>query len=483
MSGDDIERPDEGGDDADKERGQNPFAGTPFEQMMSAFMSGQAGAQPGGPVQGMPDLSTLLSQVQRMLAPHEGSVNWDLAKEVARAGVSQAKDPSPTSAEQTAVADAVRLADLWLDTATEFGSATTQAVAWSRAEWVEATMPVWQRLVEPVAGAVVEAMSHSMPAEAQAMAGPILGMLGQAGGAMFGTQVGQAVGGLASEVVNACEIGLPLGPEGHSAILPTNAREFGTGLGLEESDVLLYIALRECAAQRLFKHVPWLRAHLFGAVEEYGRGITIDMGAIQQSLQGFDPTNPEALNDALSGGLFEPEQTPAQAATLVRLETALALVEGWIDEVVGQATSGRMPAAGQLHEAVRRRRASGGPAEQTFAALVGLELRPRRLRDAAALWGSVRSARGVESRDAVWSHPDLLPTTDDLDDPLGFAEKTSETRLVEQAQFDAALADLLEQAADDDAGARDEPAIEPGPDDADADDGPDDPSGEASEGR
>jgi putative hydrolase len=478
MSGDDIERPDAGDDEPDKERGHNPFAGTPFEQMMAAFMSGQTGMQAGGSGQGVPDLSTLLSQVQRMLAPHEGSVNWDLAKEIARAGVAQAKDPSPTSADQTAVADAVRLADLWLDTATEFGSATTHAAAWSRAEWVEATTPVWQLLVEPVAGAVVEAMSHSMPAEAQGMAGPILGMLGQAGGAMFGTQVGQAIGGLATEVVNACEIGLPLGPEGHSAILPVNVREFGAGLGLEASDVLLYIALRECAAQRLFKHVPWLRAHLFGAVEEYGRGITIDLAAIQQSMQGFDPTNPEALNDALSGGLFEPEQTPAQAATLVRLETALALVEGWVDEVVGQATSGRMPAANQLHEAVRRRRASGGPAEQTFAALVGLELRPRRLRDAAALWGSVRSARGPEVRDAVWSHPDLLPTPEDLDDPLGFSEKTNETRVVDDAQFDAALADLLDQAAQGESGTdTDDPDVD------DPHEDPENPTGEASEGR
>ena len=112
--------------------------------------------------------------------------------------------------------------------------------------------------------------------------------------------------------------------------------------------------------------------------------------------------------------------TPEQKAALERLELALALVEGWIDDVVTQATEGRLPSAPSLREMVRRRRATGGPAEQTFATLVGLELRPRRLREASAFWTAVREARGVEGRDAVWAHPDLVPTTDDLVDPAAF---------------------------------------------------------------
>ena len=79
-------------------------------------------------------------------------------------------------------------------------------------------------------------------------------------------------------------------------------------------------------------------------------------------------------------------------ATLERLETMLALVEGWVDEVVSQATAEWMPAAIALAEVVRRARATGGPAEETFATLVGLELRPRRMRDAANLWAALRDA-------------------------------------------------------------------------------------------
>ncbi len=299
---------------------------------------------------------------------------------------------------------------------------------------------MWQRLVEPVAEHVVSAMGNALPEEAQAMAGPLMGILNQAGGAMFGTQVGQALGGLAGEVLTASDIGLPLGPSGKAALLPANVSAFADGLDVGEEDVRLYLALREAAHQRLFAHVPWLRAHLLATVEDYGRGTTIDVSKIEESMRGIDPTNPASLQEALEGGLFEPEKTPAQQAALTRLETILALVEGWVDDVVGQATESRMPAAGKLQEAVRRRRAAGGPAESTFAALVGLELRPRRLRDASALWGSLRSRQGQQGRDAVWAHPDLLPTADDLDDPLGFREGLAEPEALTDAEFDAALA-------------------------------------------
>ncbi|MDX6366611.1 MAG: hypothetical protein QOK30_1687, partial [Nocardioidaceae bacterium] len=149
--------------------------------------------------------------------------------------------------------------------------------------------------------------------------------------------------------------------------------------------------------------------------------------------------------------LFDIEHSPAQQAALSRLETTLALIEGWVDEVVGQATETAMPHAQALREAVRRRRASGGPAEETFAALVGLELRPRRLRDAAALWGALRAGEGAAARDAVWAHPDLLPTASDLDDPLAFAERTKEADDidVQSPEFDAQLVALLQQDATD----------------------------------
>jgi putative hydrolase len=435
----------------------NPFKGTPFEQLFAAF-GGSLGA-PGGPGgaglpgmgAGMPDLSALMGQMQALMQPYDGAVNWNLAKDIARRAVAQEPDPSISSAEDTRIADALRLADHWLDSATELPSGVTTTAGWSRAEWIEQTLPVWRQLVEPVAEHVVAAMTKAIPDEARQMAGPFAALLNQAGGAMFGTQVGQAVAGLAGEVLSASDIGLPLAPVGRAALLPTNVAAFAEDLDVPKEDVVLYLALREAAHQRLFAHVPWLSAHLDAAVEDFGRGTTIDIAGIEAKIGNIDPMNPAALQEALEGGLFEPQKTPTQQAALVRLETMLALVEGWVDEVVAQATTGRMPNAGKLQEIMRRRRAAGGPAEDAFAALVGLELRPRRLRDASTLWGSLRSRKGAAARDAVWAHPDLLPTSGDLDDPLGYGEQ-AELEEIGDSDFDAALADLLDREAGGDSG-------------------------------
>ncbi|MFN2560562.1 MAG: zinc-dependent metalloprotease [Jatrophihabitans sp.] len=380
-----------------------------------------AGGDPGDPSGQLP----LFAELQKLLSWSGGPVNWELAKQLANqslAGNSTIVSP----ADRSATVEAIRLADLWLDDATDLPSGIQTIETWTRAEWLERTLPVWTSLCDPVAARVVAAMSSALPAEqleALGAGNPLAGIMTQIGGLMFGAQVGQGLGGLAQEVVSATDVGIPLGPQGVAALVADNVAAFGEGLERPAEEVRLYLALREAAHQRLFGHVPWLRQRLLDTVESYARGITLDMSAIESAVQGIDPMNPESVQEALTGGLFAPQQTPEQEAALRRLETLLALVEGWVDAVVAAAAGDRMPGAEALREASRRRRATGGPAEQTFATLVGLELRPRRLREAAALWWSVTEKRGVSGRDAIWSHPDLLPTAEDLDDPLGFGEK------------------------------------------------------------
>lgn len=446
--------PASGGDE--KSGGNQPA--NPLEALFSQMGLGQ----PGGS-----DLSGLMEQLQSAFAMLGGSmftagagtsesgVNWDVTKDTARKMVaSLGPDPTPNSAEQRSVTEAASIAEVWLDAATSFPRVSTTVTAWSRADWVEQTMPVWRRLVEPVAASIADAMEGALKfgGDPSGEAGAIPGLAGMeqmlrpmlrsSGASMFGLQLGQGLGQLATEVVGATDIGLPLSEPGHVALLPANIKSFGEGLEQSGTDVTLYLALRECARQRLFAAAGWLRSQMLTLVEQYARGITIDTSALEQAVSQIDPSNLEELSESLQGGLFEPQKTPEQIATLERLETMLALVEGWVDEVVTQATGPWMPAAAALAETVRRNRATGGPAEATFATLVGLELRPRRMRDAANLWAALRDARGTEGRDAVWTHPDLIPSSADLDDPLRFI--SGETRSTQEDAFDAALAKLLD---------------------------------------
>jgi len=386
-----------------------------------ALPGGSGDPNPNDPAQ----LQAFLAQLQQMLAnPSAGPVNWDLAKQIAQSQLTN--DPAVATPQKDAVAEALRLADHWLEPESSLPSGIRSVEAWRRADWLTNTLEVWRKLCDPVAAQMTNAMGDLVPEQVRAQLGPMTTMLASMGGAVFGGQLGTALGSLAAEVLSAGDIGLPLGPAGTAALIPANIAAYGEGLEIPEDQVRLYVALREAAHQRLFGHVPWLRAHVLNAVESYAGGIKVDREAVEEAMGRIDPSDPATMSEVQMEGIFTSDDSPAQKAALARLETALALVEGWVAHVVDKASADRLPDAGRLAETFRRRRAAGGPAEQTFSALVGLELRPRRLREAATLWAALAEHRGVEGRDALWSHPDLLPSDEDFADPEGFATRSDD---------------------------------------------------------
>lgn len=411
-------------------------------------------AKPGGEVPGfnIADLGKLFTQLGAMFSgaggPGGGPVNYDLARKLAGSTIGfSAPVPEATAA---AVADAVHLADTWLDGVTALPAGAVRAVAWTPQDWVDNTLDTWKKLCDPMAEQIAAVWTSALPEEAREMAGPLMALMTQLGGMAFGSQLGQALGRLSKEVLTSTDIGLPLGPAGVAALLPAAIESLSEGLDNPRSEVLTFLAAREAAHHRLFSGVPWLSAQLLGAVEAYARGMKVDTSGLEELTAGLDPTaltDPSKMEELLARGVFEPKTTPEQTAALERLETLLALVEGWVATVVSEALGERIPGTAALSEMLRRRRASAGPAEQTFATLVGLELRPRKMREAAALWERLGSAVGVDARDAVWNHPDLLPTSADLDEPAAFIDRAIGGD-VSSADVDELIAEIEREAGD-----------------------------------
>ena len=436
-SGDDPER-DKRKKDSDSGSGQDPFGGGEFDMSqlgqifskLGEMFSGAGTMTPGG--------------------KQSGPVNYDLARQLASNSIGfVAPIPEHTS---SAIADAVRLAETWLDGVTALPAGTSRAVAWTPSDWIDNTLDTWKRLCDPVAEQISTVWASALPEEARAMAGPLLAMMTQMGGMAFGSQLGQALGKLSREVLTSTDIGLPLGPKGVAALMPEAIESLSEGLEQPRSEIMTFLAAREAAHHRLFSHVPWLASQLLNAVEAFAKGMKIDMTGIEDFAQGFNPaslTDPSQLEQLLNQGIFEPKATPEQTAALERLETLLALIEGWVQTVVNDALGERIPGASALSETLRRRRATGGPAEQTFATLVGLELRPRKLREAALLWERLTQAAGVDARDGVWNHPDLLPSSDDLDEPAGFIDRVIGG---DTSDFDTAIEEALRDIDKDDSG-------------------------------
>ena len=402
------------------------------------------------------ELAAMFEQMGRMLRQpgqtSNASVNWESARDTSRQTLASLGDPGVTSDQSKRVSAASELAQTWLNEVTNLPATGVAVTATTRTHWLESTFHSWRAIVEPVADGVANAMSGSMPTqdelanvelpeellaglpeevatqmrdmlaspEMASMLAPLMSMAKSMGATLFGNQFGQALGEISAEVLCMSDVGIPLTDDAKSALIYHNIENLCQGLSVSFDDVLLYVALREGAHQRLFAQTPWLRSQILAAISDYARGVQIDTGRIQAAVAEIDPANLENVQEIFGSNVFEPTLTPEQESALERLELLLALIEGWVTTVVTAACANSLPSSIALEETFRRRRATGGPAEKLFAGLVGLQMRPRRLREAANLWSALTEERGTDERDSLWSHPDLLPTTADIDNPDGF---------------------------------------------------------------
>ncbi len=405
-------------------------------------------------------VAQLMSQLQNALQSSGDGINWGLSLEQAKSVAGKDRVPS-LPGERLALEQAFHVAALWLDEATFVSELSSTPKLISRTEWVSATMPIWTQLAGPVATSIADALTQVLhdqsPEEMSDMIAGASKLMRNVGGTLFAMQLGQIVGQLSTEVVSGGDVGIPLlggdasdgGSENalQAAIIPQNVIAFGQGLDVEPEQVQLYLAVRELAHARLFRHARWLRLQMLTSITEISQGITIDTGRLEELAETFDPSSPETLQRAVSAGELLAPKNDQQKAALARLETTLALIEGWVDVVTAEATK-RLPKSQAIAETVRRRRASGGPAESAFSTLIGLELRPRRLREAATMWQQLTDAVGAELRDSLWSHPDLIPSGEDIDDPAALIARLSNPE-PELDDVDRAIEDLLKNDGED----------------------------------
>lgn len=388
------------------------------------------------------NLEQLIAQVNRLQSSGGfafGMTNADLDPDAAwRTTLTAAKqlaaeaggDPAVPEHEQNAVRDAERLAQSWLTPVVTFAETGLPGQAMTRSQWLDATSDGWRSVIEPIIdglagalqrGTVVDDEDDAMQGMAQLL-GP---MMKSSASLIYRDRLKRELANLAGDILTGTESGFNLLGSSGVVILPTNVAAFTRDLDVDDSDVVLYLLLREAARERLFHAVGWLSPQLSALLAHYSREITIDFEGIASQFQpeNFENMSIEdvvAVGESVRGSFFQPASTPTQLEILERLETLLALVEGWVDHVVARATAPWMPHAATLDEIINRRRASATPVTGVFSELIGLDLHPRLVRDARNLWAAVEHERGLDGRDAVWRHPDLLPTKKHLADPLSF---------------------------------------------------------------
>lgn len=391
------------------------------------------------------DMFTQLGEAMKRAqeVPAGEVISWPTVLESALRAIPSGAESPVGEGQSAAVENAVRLAQMWLDDVTTFPANSANAQAWDRRTWVRETLDGWKPVIQPIAEGLTSSMVNvtnmlpgmigdesldpqSLPPELQAAIAPMLEMAKKMSAVQASMQMGAGLGATSGEVLFSGELGLPLTSTFTPTLLPSAVVAFAEANELPSSDVMMFFAVREAATQRLFAAVPWLREEVVTAVSQFAQGMSYDQERVKQALEGFDPNNPESLNQVAAADVFAPVTTESQKIALRRLDFALSLIEGWVNVVSDAALATRTGSLEKLHEILNRRRVSGGPAERAFSALVGLNRTPSTARKVTALWAEVTKVMGVDQRDALIAHPDFAPGIDDLDDVAKFIESRQE---------------------------------------------------------
>ena len=271
-------------------------------------------------------LQQVMAQMQAAFAQSgnggDEGIDWSAAKTQAL-HLSNKDGQGISAGDRTEFDQAFGLATLWLSEATTISELAAAPVAITRGQWVEDTLPVWQELAEPVAdsiaGALTSAISDQTPEEMQQLVAGAGAFMRRVGGSLFAAQLGGVIGRLSLEVVSGGDVGIPVMPDGVAAILPQNFADFGRDLDVTDDQLALYLATRELAHARLFRHARWLRLHVISQVTEFARGIHVDTSALEDLASRFDPSQPDELRALIESGALLPQRTSAQDAALTRL--------------------------------------------------------------------------------------------------------------------------------------------------------------------
>jgi putative hydrolase len=400
-------------------------------------------------------MATIMNQMQGLFG--QGADPQAQAVSIAQKAV-PTPDPAVTDEAERATTDAFRLAELWLAEATEFSVANRSARPLRRTDWVKETMPGWQKFVLPIkenmSTALTETLESQVPAEMKGILAGAQSMFGSMSDSMFAMQIGQAVGALSESVLTGTEVGLPLLPHDTAVLVETNIEAFAADIDVDVSEVRIFLAAQELAHLALFERAPWLSAQVETVLTRYAQGLKVDTSQIEDMASNIDPSNISDLSDNIRQGLFNPPTTDDQKQALTSLENLSRRHRrlGRRRRLRGLQASARVATRSVRRCAVaarlldRPRRPS--PRSSACSSI------PRRLRDAAALFAYLETQGGAEARDKVFSHPDLLPTTQDLDDPLGYSERR-QAEWTNESSIDEALSRILAEGLDGAGGAGD----------------------------
>jgi putative hydrolase len=381
----------------------------------------------------------LFRELQRVLSSSSGPVNWELARQVGIATAAGAPgDVAPTDAERAQLVDAVRMAELSVAdlTALPMPSDLVDVKAVRPAQWVEANVRGLRELLDPVASRLAAAMDgltegedtgDAGAMEALGAMGPQAEMFKQLMGAfaplLMGAQVGTVLGSLAQRVFGQYDLAVPRQDPGLLFVVP-NIAAFERDWSLSPQEFRASVAIHEVAHR--FEFAPaWVRPHFVGLIRDLAEHAEVDLPALQQRLQGIDPSDPEAMQSAMEGvgNIFGESHDSEQRLRISRLQAFIATAEGYADHVTRTVGSRLLPSFERIEEALKRHREGRG-SEGALERLLGVAVTPEQYGLGEEFCRLVAEASDEPTLARLWGSASSMPSMPELEEPSLWLSRT-----------------------------------------------------------
>jgi putative hydrolase len=378
-----------------------------------------SGPEGGNPFEGLPMFGDLARMFSR-----QGPVNWDVGRQTAMwlATDGQA-EPNVDPLERIRLEELVRVADLQVSAATGLDTSIAGGVLSilpvTRGDWALHSLEAYRPFLERLATSLSSAGGDGDDDDPIDPTTQLLGDLGKLlGPVLLGMQSGFMLGHLARRTFGQYGLPLPRLPADQLLVVPANIDAFAEQWSLVPDDLRLWVCLHEVTHHAVIGR-PHVRARLEKLIDEYVGGFEVDPAALEASLGDLDPTDAAGLQAVLGNPetLLGAVRSQRQQDTLVRIETLIATIEGYVDHVMDNTGRGLIASYTQLTEALRRRRVEASDGDRFAARRVGLELgRGQYERGANFIRGVVERA-GDEGLARLWVTERELPTNAEVDAP------------------------------------------------------------------
>ncbi|HVE91214.1 MAG TPA: zinc-dependent metalloprotease [Actinomycetota bacterium] len=357
-------------------------------------------------------------------------VNWDLARQVAYSLGSHDEPPSEDFEDCRRELETMsRAAQVQCEQFTGLVPGTVAPVIGvTRGQWVEENVAVFKMLMEPLAAKLTgPALTGGIPVPIPESAAMVLR---QIGGVLMGLQTGFVLGYLSRHVIGQYELVLPDPSGGRLLYVIPNMQQAEQDWELDPREFRYWIALHEVTHHLEFSR-PWTRRYFHSQIQTMIDSLDFDPARLQETLEGFDITNPEKMAETLQDpeALIQAAWTPLGLDTMSRLQAFMTLVEGYATFVMDAVGAAVLKDHARLKEVMERRKRTSSPGEQLLERLLGLELKRKQYDAGVKFCRYVAGVHDVAFLNKAWDNPDSLPTASEIDNPDGWIERMSEAGL------------------------------------------------------